>query len=192
MQVIIFLLLAAIAVIAGVMVVAMKNPVHSALFLVITFLHMAGIYVLLGAEFIAIVQVLVYTGAILILFVFVVMLLQMKEVPSLRQAHQVQPILGPVAGVILLAEFFLIIATGIPLGQAGTYTPERVAELGGNTAALGMALYTQFLFPFEVASLLLLIAAIGAIVLAKRNLESLKGKPAHAAGISLAGKPTKE
>lgn len=192
MQVIVFLLLAAIAVIAGSMVVVMRNPVHSALFLVITFLHMAGIYILLGAEFIAAVQVIVYTGAILILFVFVVMLLQIKEVPSLRQAHKVQPILAPVAGVILLAELFLIIATGIPLGQAGTYTPARVAELGGNTAALGMALYTQFLFPFEVASLLLLIAAIGAIVLAKRNLEPLKGKTGHAAGISLAGKPTNE
>ncbi len=166
----VFLLLAAIALAGATMMVLMRNPVHSALFLVISFFNVAGIFVLLGAEFLAAVQVIVYTGAIMVLFVFVIMLLQLRTMPRLVDTRGVQAWLAPVLVLVFLAEAALVVASGVMLGQKGIYTPEYVLALGGNPKALGGVLYTVYLFPFEAASLILLMAAIGAIMLARKEL----------------------
>jgi NADH-quinone oxidoreductase subunit J len=192
MELAIFLLLAAIATVTGLMVVLMRNPVHSALFLVLCFLQIAALFILLGAEFLAMIQIIVYTGAILVLFVFVVLLLQIRRGPSLPEAHRLQPFLAPVAGILLLGELILIISTGITVGQQGQFSLDRIVQLGGNTRVLGQVLYTQYLFPFEIASLILLVAALGAVVLAKRNLEREGLEVRHARGLSLAGKVAEE
>ncbi len=166
-----FLLFAAVALFGAVMVLLSRNPVHSVLFMLLTFVNVAGMFVLLTAEFIAVVQILVYSGAILVLFLFVVMLLARAEnpMPALRQ-----PLQAPVAifvGLALLTELALVLLrSDVGMGRRGVDTPERIAATGGNIQALGQQLYTTWLLPFEIASVLLLVAAIGAIYLAKEDL----------------------
>jgi NADH-quinone oxidoreductase subunit J len=166
-----FLLFAAVALFGAIMVLVSRNPVHSVLFMLLAFANVAGIFVLLGAEFLAVIQVLVYSGAILVLFLFVVMLLARGErpLPTLSQPLQV-----PVAvfvGLALVTELALVVLTSnVGGGRRGADTPEAIAAAGGNIQALGGQLYTTWLLPFEIASVLLLVAAIGAIYLAKEDL----------------------
>lgn len=162
---IVFYLLSAVAVLTAAGVVFARNPVHSAFSLVISFLNVAGIYIMLGAEFLAAVQVIVYTGAILVLFLFVIMLVRPEEVRELGTAPRIQTALAWILGLALFFEIATVIATGVLTGQRGQYTPDRIAEAGGNTQALGRVLYSDFLLPFEAASLVLLVAVVGAIVL---------------------------
>ncbi|MDP9382562.1 MAG: NADH-quinone oxidoreductase subunit J [Chloroflexota bacterium] len=166
-----FLLFAAVALFGAVMVLVSRNPVHSVLFMLLTFANVAGMFLLLNAEFIAAVQLLVYSGAILVLFLFVVMLLQRGErpLPALTQ-----PLQAPVAifvGLALLSELALVVLTSnVGGGTRGADTPEAIARAGGNIQALGSQLYTTWLLPFEIASVLLLVAAVGAIYLAKEDI----------------------
>lgn len=169
-----FFILSFIAVVSGLMVILMRNPVHSALFLVLVLFHVAGIYVLLGAEFVAMIQIMVYAGAILVLFLFVIMLLRLKEGPRVNPVNKTQRFIAPVLGLVLILEIVMIIGGKVPLGPQGTYTPEKIAALGGNAQALGSELYTTFLLPFEIASLILLVAAIGAIVLARKGFGEIE------------------
>ncbi len=149
------------------LVVTLRNPVYSAISLLIMFFHVAGIFVLLNAEFIAAVQILVYAGAILVLYLFVVMLLNLKR----EERYHQQYLVGTLIGVVILTELALIFfRTRFQLGT-GPYTPAHLQEVG-NTEAVGKALFTTYLLPFEVASLILLVAMIGAIVLAKRVVPS--------------------
>jgi NADH-quinone oxidoreductase subunit J len=152
----------------AVMVVSTRNTVHSVLFLVVNFLFVAALYVLLRADFLAVIQVLVYAGGIVVLYLFVVMLVNLKRPPEAHQDPHRRTRLGFGLGVAILVE----------LGAIATYTStrapaavERAAPtLGGNTEQVGWLLYTSYLIPFEIASMLLLVAMIGAIVLAKRDL----------------------
>lgn len=162
-----FLLFGGLAFICSVMVVAQRNPTHSALFLILSFLNVACIYVLLGAEFVAVTQIIVYTGAILVLFLFAVMLVRMEDLPEMYGGHPVQGFVGPVLGLLLLLEIGAVIFTNPSLGVQGTFTPENIAAVGGNTQALGITLYSDYIVPFEIASLVLLVGAIGAITLAR-------------------------
>lgn len=162
-----FLLFGGLAVLTSILVVAQRNPMHSALFLVLSFLNVACLYVLLGAEFVAVTQIIVYTGAILVLFLFAVMLVRLEDLPEMYGGHPVQGFVGPVLGFALLLEILAVIASTVPLGQQGTFTPDAIAAVGGNIQAVGRYLYSDFLVPFEVASLVLLVGAIGAIVLAR-------------------------
>ena len=162
---IVFYFLSAVAVLMAAGVVFARNPIHSAFFLVICFLNVAGIYVLLGAEFLAAVQVIVYTGAILVVFLFVIMLVRPQDLGELNQGSRVQTGLAWLLGVGLFAEIATVIATGIVQGQRGVIDAQAVAQVGGNTQALGRFLYSEYLLPFEVASLVLLVATISAIVL---------------------------
>src|SRR5262245_54380274 len=146
-------------------VVFARNPTHSAFFLVISFLNIAGIYVLLGAEFLAAVQVIVYTGAILVVFLFVIMLVRPEDLGELSHGAPIQTGLAWLLGIGLFLELATVITTGIVRGQQGQVTPEAVAAVGGNTQAIGRFLYYEYLLPFEVASLVLLVATIAAIVL---------------------------
>ncbi len=162
-----FLLFGGLAFICSVMVVVQRNPTHSALFLILSFLNVACVYVLMGAEFVAVTQIIVYTGAILVLFLFAVMLVRFEDLPDMYGGHPVQGFVGPVLGVLLLLEVGAVIVTSTTLGAQGTFTPEYIASVRGNTQAVGIALYTDFLIPFEIASLVLLVGAIGAITLAR-------------------------
>ncbi len=181
-QQIVFLGLGTVAVVAAIMVIIQRNAIYSALFLVITFFQFAAIYVMLGAEFLAVLQVLVYTGAILVLFLFVIMLLQLREGPHLDDARRWQPFIAWPLGVALIGELVALIFTkdayaqlsnGIQSGAVtvGQYSPAYTQSVGGNIQAMGRVLYTDYLYPFEIASLILLIAVVGAITLSKQ-LES--------------------
>lgn len=149
---------------SSILVITLRNSIYSALSLLVTFIHIAGLYVLLNAEFIAAIQVIVYAGAILILYLFVVMLFNIKA----GESYQQQVVVGVMVGLVVLAEAIYIVSRsvfgkGIPPAAQSLHAPM------GNTEAIGQMLYTQYLFPFEVASLILLVAMIGAIMLAKKS-----------------------
>jgi NADH-quinone oxidoreductase subunit J len=168
-----FYYFASVIVLTSILVVALRNPVYSALSLLIMFFHVAGLYVTLHAEFLAAVQVIVYAGAILVLYLFVVMLLNLKR----EERYHAQFLLGVFLALTLLTEVaLLILPGGLSGGLHGATTSSNGTELhplspvGGNTETIGEVLYSTYLFPFEVASLILLVAMIGAILLAKRDL----------------------
>lgn len=175
----VFFPVAGLAVIASVMMITRRDAVHSALWLVVAFFQLAIMYVMLGAEFLAVLQVLVYTGAILVLFLFVIMLLNLREGPKLGGVRTAQMIAAWPVGLILAMELSAVILfsrvpseanIGDIIGdQTIVWSAEQVLAVGGNVHALGQTLYTQFLFPFEVASLILLLAVLGAIVLARKE-----------------------
>jgi NADH-quinone oxidoreductase subunit J len=155
----------------GVLVIAAKNTVHSVLFLIGNFLCVAALYVLMRAEFLAVIQVLVYAGGIVVLYLFVVMLVNLKRPPEEHSAPQRYGKTGLILAGLVLAEFVAILFYGtIRNVPAGPGIGAGVSSLGGNVQTLGWLLYTEYLVPFEVASMLLLVAMIGAIVLAKREL----------------------
>ncbi|HET8721497.1 MAG TPA: NADH-quinone oxidoreductase subunit J [Nitrospira sp.] len=147
-------------------VVALRNPIYSALSLLIMFFHVAGLYVTLHAEFLAAVQVIVYAGAILVLYLFVVMLLNLKQD---ERYHRQWPVAAAV-GAILVLEAAVLTAVKGQGSASKPAAPQTAVEGLGNTEALGDVLYSTYLFPFEVASLILLVAMIGAIILAKKDL----------------------
>ncbi len=166
-QVVVFDILGCIAVIAALGVVLARNPVHSAVSLVITFVNVAGIYIILRAEFLAAVQVIVYTGAILVLVLFVIMLVHQEDLPEFHGGQPVQRLLGFVLGLVLLGEVAAAILTRTALGKVGPWTPEQVAAAGGNVQAIGQVLYSGFVLPIQATALVLLVATIGALVLAR-------------------------
>jgi NADH-quinone oxidoreductase subunit J len=152
----------------AVLVVSTKDTVHSVLFLVLDFLFVAALYVLLAAPFLAVIQVLVYAGGIVVLYLFVVMLVNLKRPPEAHQDPHRRTKLGFGLAVVVLLELAVI-----GLYQSVQPTPTAAAgtlPVSGNTEQVGWLLYTSYLIPFEIASMLLLVAMIGAIVLAKREL----------------------
>lgn len=151
----------------GVLVVTSQNPVHSVIFLVLDFLSVAGLYVVLGAQFVAAIQVLVYAGGIVVLYLFVVMLVNVKRPPEAFRAPGRHSKLGlALAGAVLLE--LLAIAVWSRVTPASSFTATEILPVAGNTEQVGWLIYTNYLVPFEVASMLLLVAMIGAIVLARR------------------------
>ncbi len=163
-----FLLLAAVSIVTAILVIIQRNAVTSAIYLIINFFSLAGIYLMLTAQFIAVIQVLVYAGAIMVLFLFVIMLLNLgKEKFVVR--HILQKVFGVLFGISLLALIGLVFRSVLLEGNKGTFSPEKVAALG-NTEIVARLLFTDFLLPFEITSILLLVAMIGAIVLAKKEL----------------------
>jgi NADH-quinone oxidoreductase subunit J len=165
-NVIFFYLLAGISILAALGMVVARNPVHSAIFLVLTLFNTAGIFIMLGAEFIAAAQVIVYAGAILVLMLFFLMLVDPQNLPERGEGHPVQRIVGPLLGLILFLEVAAAIANRAMVGFSGNATPENIAFVGGNTQAVGNLLFTQYLLPFEAIGLVLSVGVIGAIVLA--------------------------
>lgn len=192
MPFLVFFVVGTVAVASSILVIAMRNPVHSALFLLMTFLCVAILFVMKSAEFVAAVQVLVYAGGIMVLFLFVVMLINVRQLPDERVLSQFWKG-GFAVGLGLLLLFATIVRPGAyhdPAGTSkdlrsvktyrnrrihnadGTITRKRVVRktVVGNSEAIGMALYRDYLVPFEIASLFLLVAMIGAIVIGKREL----------------------
>jgi NADH-quinone oxidoreductase subunit J len=167
---IMFYLFAAVAVASGVMVVTARNPVHSVLFLILAFFNAAGLFVLMGAEFLAMILVIVYVGAVAVLFLFVVMMLDIDFAQLRVGAARYLPI-GLLVGIILLAELVLVFGSWAIAPNIATLaaapTPSGVAMT--NTRALGDLLYTRYIFAFQAAGMILLVAMIGAIVLTLRQ-----------------------
>ena len=164
-----FTILAVVTVITAILVIVQRNPVASAIYLIITLFSLAGIYLLLNAQFIAVIQVLVYAGAIMVLFLFVIMLLNLEREKKIVTRHRMQKVFGVFLGIILLAQIGMVFNSVLLEGSKGTFPPEKVAALG-NTQVVARLLFTDYLLPFEITSVLLLVAIIGAIVLAKRQI----------------------
>jgi NADH-quinone oxidoreductase subunit J len=160
-----FYILAALILGFGVLVITAKSTVHSVLFLVADFLCVAALYVTLQAPFLAVIQVMVYAGGIVVLYLFVVMLVNLKRPPEAHSDPRRLSRLGVVMAAAVLAELVAVFAVGWakPAQAEGALSPQNVEQIG-------RALYTDYLIPFELASFLLLVAMIGAIILAKREL----------------------
>jgi len=162
-----FLLFVVMAAAGGVMMVASRNPVASLMFLVLTLFALSGLFVLLDAHFLAAVQVIVYAGAIMVLFLFVIMLLNLGVEPLKKYTHTVW---GIIAGsLVFILTFLFIIPQGQTAKMVGTITNEVVLR-EGHTELIGKAIFVDFLLPFELASILLLVAIVGAVILAKREV----------------------
>ncbi|MBD3165717.1 NADH-quinone oxidoreductase subunit J [bacterium] len=166
MQTFMFYLLAVVAVASAIMVITRRQPVYSVLYLVLTFFCVAAFYVMLGAQFLAAIQIIVYAGAIMVLFLFVVMMLNLRE-PEEMEGRTVWPAFGAIVGVglglVLLA--YLFGGEGrLPMVQ--DYTQSYAL---GRPDSMGRSLFTEFVLPFEIAGVLLLAAVVGAVALAKRD-----------------------
>jgi NADH-quinone oxidoreductase subunit J len=155
-------------VILSLLVVTRKNPVHSVLWMLLLFFHIASLYLFLNAEFMAAIQVIVYAGGILVLFLFVVLLMNIRDEVRISRFIGAAPT-GLTFAVGLMVVVLMSIRSFVA-APPGIYSIEVIKQ-ETHTKALGMLLYTEFLYPFEVASLILLVAIIGAIVLAKRRLK---------------------
>lgn len=183
----IFYAFAALIALSSVMVVASRNPVTSAIFLVLDLFLLAGVYAMMDAHFVAIIQVLIYAGAIVVLFMFVIMILNVS--PDSRErfnipASELGVLLLTVVGFIVVG---ILLARGEPGVASGPMTAEAIAQAGGNTYVVGMVLFTKYLWPFELASILILLAIIASVVIAKKDkpekgaaATSAKRRAAHA------------
>jgi NADH-quinone oxidoreductase subunit J len=170
-QAIFFYLFAGVCVASAVMVVTSRNPVHSVLFLILAFVNAAGLFVLLGAEFLAMILIVVYVGAVAVLFLFVVMMLDV-DFAELREGFLSYLPIGALVGAVLLAELLVVVggwAIGPEVAKAGA-----VAQDVSNTQALGLVLYTRYVYYFEASGIILLVAMIGAIVLTLQHKPQVK------------------
>ncbi len=170
-----FYLFAIVTVVSGLMVITVRNPVHAVLFLILAFFNAAGLFVLLGAEFLAMILVIVYVGAVAVLFLFVVMMLDV-DFAELRGGFTRFLPVGGLIGAILLGELLLAVTAWTFAPQASTLIRDKIppAEQITNTEAIGQVLYTKYVYFFELSGLILLIAMIGAIVLTLRHRVGVK------------------
>ena len=162
-----FYIFAAVLIGSALMVISAKNPVHAVLFLILAFFNAAGLFLMLGAEFLAMVLVIVYVGAVAVLFLFVVMMLDV-DFAELRSGFLSYLPVGGLIGIILLMELILVVS---PWARP---VPKGTTETVNNTRELGHQLYTNYFYFFEVAGLVLLVAMVGAIVLTLRHKENVK------------------
>jgi NADH-quinone oxidoreductase subunit J len=174
-QALAFYLFAAITVASGFMVIASRNPVHSVLFLILAFFNAAGLFVLMGAEFLGMLLVIVYVGAVAVLFLFVVMMLDINFV-ELRQGFLQYLPVGGMIGVVLLIELVMVLGGWVAAPEAKSVAADPIPALDQvtNTHALGAVLYTKYIYLFQGAGLILLVAMIGAIVLTLRSRPGVK------------------
>ncbi len=174
-QAIAFYGFAGIAIAAAFMVIASRNPVHSVLFLILTFFSAAGLFVLLGAEFVAMILIVVYVGAVAVLFLFVVMMLDINFT-ELRQGFLQYLPIGATIGLILLVELLLVLGVWVtaPDVDAIVAAPTPALSVAHNTKALGLLIYTKYVYLFQASGMVLLVAMIGAIVLTLRKREGVR------------------
>jgi len=175
LEAVFFYLFAFVAVAAAFMVIAARNPVHSVLYLILTFFNAAALFLLTGAEFLAMILLVVYVGAVAVLFLFVVMMLDVDFAELKRGALQYAPI-GALVGLILAAELVVVVGGYAFSPELASSVAEPMPDLTQrhNTAALGDILYTDYIFYFQIAGMVLLVAMIGAIVLTLRHKEGVK------------------
>ncbi|HET7412248.1 MAG TPA: NADH-quinone oxidoreductase subunit J [Pararhizobium sp.] len=175
LQALFFYIFAFIAVASAFMVIASRNPVHSVLFLILTFFNAAGLFLLTGAEFLAMILLVVYVGAVAVLFLFVVMMLDI-DFTRLRSGLLAYAPVGALVGIILLAELIVVLGGSIisPDIIASSAHPIPAETIRTNTAALGDVLYTDYIYFFQIAGMVLLVAMIGAIVLTLQHRRDVK------------------
>ena len=166
-----FYLFAGICVASAIMVIAARNPVHSVLFLILAFVNAAGLFVLLGAEFLAMILIIVYVGAVAVLFLFVVMMLDV-DFAELREGFLSYLPVGALVGAVLLAEL-LVVVGGRAIGPQVSKAAAMAQDIS-NTQALGLVLYTRYVYYFEAAGIILLVAMIGAIVMTLQHKPQVK------------------
>jgi len=167
METLFFLIVAATALVASILVITSKNPLNSALSLIMTFFCLATLYVMLEAPFMAAIQIIVYAGAIMVLFVFVIMLLNVRTESARRGKHAL--FLGTMTGLLLLIQTWYAVGRGSFAGLKGSVDSALIAK-AGHTELIGKSLFTDFLLPFEITSILLLAAMVGAVILSKKKL----------------------
>jgi NADH-quinone oxidoreductase subunit J len=164
---IVFFYFAAVILISAVLMITRRNPIHSVMFMLLLFFHIAGVFVLLNAEFLAAVQLIVYAGAILILYLFVVMLLNVADEKQAVRANKFWPWVA-VFGVLIAGEILLLVSRGtFPLEAGRTMQ----AAGGAGVQELGKMLYSSYLVPFEIASVILLVGLVGAVMLGKKSVK---------------------
>jgi NADH-quinone oxidoreductase subunit J len=170
-----FYLFAGICVASAFMVIAARNPVHSVLFLILAFVNASGLFVLMGAEFLAMILVVVYVGAVAVLFLFVVMMLDV-DFAELRQGFLQYLPIGAVVGIVFLIELFMVVGVWAiaPNVSQAIASPIPPIASTSNTEALGYVLYTRYVYFFQAAGVVLLVAMIGAIVLTLRHKPAVK------------------
>ena len=168
-----FYVFSIITVASALMVIASRNPVHSVLFLILAFVNSAGLFMLAGAEFLALILIVVYVGAVAVLFLFVTMMLDI-DFKSMRQGMLQYAPIGVVIGVILLLELLLVAGSVVITPEAATTAVVPIDGAVENTRALGQLLYTRYVFLFQAAGGVLLVAMIGAIVLTLRHKPNVK------------------
>jgi NADH-quinone oxidoreductase subunit J len=170
-----FYLFAGVCVAAAFMVIAARNPVHSVLYLILAFVNAAGLFVIMGAEFLAMILIVVYVGAVAVLFLFVVMMLDV-DFAELRQGFLNYLPVGALVGIVFLVELLLVVAAWViaPGAPQQITAPIPPADVFTNTEALGLVLYTRYVYFFQIAGLVLLVAMIGAIVLTLRHKPGVK------------------
>lgn len=169
-EMVVFLGFAFIAIVTGIGVIFARNAVYSALLLVVNFFCLAAFYILLNAQFLGAVQITVYAGAIMVLFVFVIMLLTPGSEPSLLRRGRWRDVLALPLALIVIGLIFFAVARGAVSAASGPYDLAGINAAGGSVQAVGKELFTNYLLPFEVTSLLLLVAVVGAVVLGKRKI----------------------
>ena len=174
-QALAFYLFSTVAVASAVLVISARNPVHSVLFLILAFFNGAGLFVLMGAEFLAMILVVVYVGAVAVLFMFVVMMLDINFA-ELRQGFLPYLPIGALIGIVFLSELVVVFGGWVlsPDIGSGTPAPMPSPETVTNTDALGQLLYTHYIYLFQAAGMVLLVAMIGAIVLTHRQREGVR------------------
>jgi NADH-quinone oxidoreductase subunit J len=170
-----FYLFAGVCIASAFMVIAAKNPVHSVLFLILAFVNASGLFVLMGAEFLAMILVVVYVGAVAVLFLFVVMMLDVDFAEFRQGSLQYLPI-GALVGLIFLAELLLVVVSWTISPDIAQTITAPIPPVAGttNTEALGQVLYTRYIYYFQAAGIVLLVAMIGAIVLTLRHKPHIK------------------
>jgi NADH-quinone oxidoreductase subunit J len=170
-----FYIFAIVTVASAVMVISVRNPVHAVLFLILAFFNSAGLFILLGAEFIAMILVIVYVGAVAVLFLFVVMMLDV-DFDELRAGFAKYLPIGTLIGGILLIQLLMVVSawTIAPAGSLRIVEPIPATEAMTNAEAIGRVLYTRYVYFFQLAGLVLLVAMVGAIVLTLRHRVGIK------------------
>ena len=169
-----FYMFAIITIAAGLMVISSRNPVHSVLFLILAFFNAAGLFVLMGAEFLAMILVVVYVGAVMVLFLFVVMMLDVNFAELKQGFLQYLPVAGLIAVILLIQLVFVISTRIVPEAEVEAVAAVTPAAEVTNTEALGRLLYTDYVYLFQGAGLILLVAMVGAIVLTLRQREGVR------------------
>jgi NADH-quinone oxidoreductase subunit J len=167
METLFFAIVSLVAIVSAILVVTCKNPINSALSLIMTFFCLATYYVMLDAPFMAAVQVMVYAGAIMVLMVFTIMLLNIRVDANKKQSHMV--ILGTIIGLFTLLNTVIMLMKSRVAIPTGPYSGEMIKNIG-HTELIGREMFTNFLLPFEITSILLLVAIVGAVILAKKKI----------------------
>lgn len=185
-EVLVFDILGVVATVAALGVILARNPVHSAVALLVTFVNIAGIFIILHAEFLAAVQIVVYTGAILVLILFVVMLVQSDDLPEFHGGNPMQHAVALIVGAALLGEVAAAILTRTVVGREGPWTSDAVAAAGGNVQVLGQVLYSGYVLPIQLTAVVLLVGTIAALVLARPDEATAPGRQRRTGLISLA------